>query len=118
MKTSRAPVCFVFVLALSILFVGASAKKRKENALKKLVGEIRTIVKLGLDKGMSVDQVCSDACGLLDNDRDLDGTPMREHLAFCESQCPQIGDPDKKYILDSDEALEAFIHKTYQHEEL
>jgi len=117
MKTSRAPLCFVFVLALSFLFVGASAKR--QNDLKKLVGEIRTIITLGLDNGMSVDQVCNDACGLLDNDKDLDGTPMREHMPFCEKHCPvAIGDPDKRAMLRSDEALEAFIHKAYEHDEL
>ena len=44
---------------------------------QELIGQIREIVKLGLDRGTETDQICSDACGLLDNQRILRGKFMK-----------------------------------------
>jgi len=117
----------------SMLALSCSAKKLKKAKTKKvsdkqppppdpfqeLIGEIREIVKLGLDRGADVEQVCSDACGLLDNERILRGKFMKDYLPFCEKQCPlALNDSRSAKLLESHDLLMNFILEKFKHDEL
>lgn len=120
---SRTLLLFLVISSIIILEVAAKQKKKSKPAqpdpFKLLLGELREIVKLGLARGSDAEQVCSDACGLLDNDNILRGKRMQDYMPFCEKHCPiALKDAETLGLLNSDEALTSFIMEKYQHDEL
>jgi len=111
-------------LLLLLLHAGAEAKQKRtatesKDPLQELIFGLRGIVNLGLGRGDSVEQVCADACGLLDNDTILYGKLARDYMPFCEKQCPAaLESAETTGILESDDALKAFILKKFNRDEL
>jgi len=83
---------FSFVLVLALLFAFTHGYSESD-----LFTEMRAVAELGAKKGSTHADICTDVCGLLDNDKIVNGQRLKSYHDICTKECPSVA---KRAIVD------------------